>query len=199
MDYLTGHIRSAWLLAGCSSACFSPVLLPSVPVWQLAHLIYLIGLVQSVGNVLKANQGDGGTSAGDIVSRVWKEVEQLQDGPPRLTCPGSTLRPLLRHPAAWDGWDQWRRLESTAAQMSSTWPSAVHACFVKSKYTISSNTTNTAITGPISSCLCAETWQANTLNVLQDDNISGWTGQHRAAPAAPAAPWWSLMWHTWAN
>lgn len=46
------------------------------------------------------------------------------------------------------------------------------------------------------SCLCAETWQANTLNVLQDDNISGWTGQHRAAPAAP---WWSLMWHTWAN
>lgn len=85
MDYLTGHIRSAWLLAGCSSACFSPVLLPSVPVWQLAHLIYLIGLVQSVGNVLKANQGDGGTSAGDIVSRVWKEVEQLQDGPPRLT------------------------------------------------------------------------------------------------------------------
>lgn len=90
MDYLTGHIRSAWLLAGCSSACFSPVLLPSVPVWQLAHLIYLIGLVQSVGNVLKANQGDGGTSAGDIVSRVWKEVEQLQDGPPRLTCPGST-------------------------------------------------------------------------------------------------------------
>lgn len=150
MDYLTGHIRSAWLLAGCSSACFSPVLLPSVPVWQLAHLIYLIGLVQSVGNVLKANQGDGGTSAGDIVSRVWKEVEQLQDGPPRLTVSRFNIRPLLRHPAAWDGWDQWRRLESTAAQMSSTWPSAVHACFVKSKYTISTNTTNTAITGPIS-------------------------------------------------
>lgn len=72
MDYLTGHIRSAWLLTGCYTACFSPMLLPSVSVWQLAHLIYLIGLVQSVGNVLKANQGDGGTSAGDIVSQVWK-------------------------------------------------------------------------------------------------------------------------------
>lgn len=65
MDYLTGHIRSAWLLTGCYTACFSPLLLPSVSVWQLAHLIYLIGLVQSVGNVLKANYGDGGTSAGD--------------------------------------------------------------------------------------------------------------------------------------
>lgn len=72
MDYLTGHIHSAWLLTGCYTACFSPVLLPSVSVWQLAHLIYLIGLVQSLGNVLKANQGDGGTSAGDIVSQVWK-------------------------------------------------------------------------------------------------------------------------------
>lgn len=77
MDYLTGHILSAWLLTGCYTACFSPVLLPSVSLWQLAHLIYLIGLVQSVGNVLKANQGDGGTSAGDIVSQVWKWLEKL--------------------------------------------------------------------------------------------------------------------------
>jgi len=72
MDYLTGHIRSAWLLAGCSTACSSLVLLPSVSAWQLAHLIYLIGLVQSLGNVRKANQGDGGGSAGDDVSQVWK-------------------------------------------------------------------------------------------------------------------------------
>ena len=70
MDYLTGHIRSAWLLTGCSAACFSLPLSPSIQTRQLAHLIYLIGLVQSVGNVLKANQGDGGTSAGDIVSQV---------------------------------------------------------------------------------------------------------------------------------
>ena len=74
MDYLTGHIRSAWLLTGCYTACCSPVLLPSVSLWQLAHLIYLIGLVQSVGSVLKANWdgGGGGISAGDTVSQVWK-------------------------------------------------------------------------------------------------------------------------------
>lgn len=30
MDYLTGHIRSAWLLTGCSTACFSLALLPNV-------------------------------------------------------------------------------------------------------------------------------------------------------------------------
>lgn len=70
MDYLTGHIGSAWLLTGCYTACFPPLLLPGVPVRQLAHLIYLIGLVQSVGNVLKANQGDGGADAGDVVSQV---------------------------------------------------------------------------------------------------------------------------------
>lgn len=196
MDYLTGHIRSAWLLAGCSSACFSPVLLPSVPVWQLAHLIYLIGLVQSVGNVLKANQGDGGTSAGDIVSRVWKEVEQLQDGPPRLTCPGSTSG------LCWD--IQQRETDEISDGDSSPqlhrWARRDHQLSTHALWRVNtqSATTQPTLLSQVqpASCLCAETWQANTLNVLQDDNISGWTGQHRAAPAAP---WWSLMWHMWAN
>lgn len=91
MDYLTGHIRSAWLLTGCYTACFSPVLLPSVSVWQLAHLIYLIGLVQSLGNVLKANQGDGGTSAGDIVSMVWKQLEKLHESKVLLIVSSTTF------------------------------------------------------------------------------------------------------------
>lgn len=202
MDYLTGHIRSAWLLAGCSSACFSPLLLPSVPVWQLAHLIYLIGLVQSVGNVLKANQGDGGTSAGDIVSRVWKEVEQLQRGTPRL--------PVSRSNSQASAETSWRRSER---RMTSVTETRVHSC--TDELCDAAPTEPTLLSQVQSaSCLRAETLQANTLNVLQDNNIWGWTGQHRAAPGhlhlyiqtAPGllqglnqSDVGTLMWHTWAN
>lgn len=55
MDYLTGHIGRAWLLAGCSAACSSLRVSAKCRAVTAGTPDHLIGLEQSVGSVLKAN------------------------------------------------------------------------------------------------------------------------------------------------